>query len=82
MKKYLLLVVIIMLSACKNEQDSMKDELILWTPYNDSAEVAANADHEKGRMKYKLIQSKVLDKNDVFKPLYDEVSKLSKIMKL
>ncbi|MEH6619939.1 amidase family protein [Maribacter arcticus] len=78
MKKYLLLVVIIMLSACKNEQDSMKDELILWTPYNDSAEVAANADHEKGRMKYKLIQSKVLDKNDVFKPLYDEVSKLSK----
>jgi len=78
MKKYLLLVVIIMLSACKNEQDSMKDELILWTPYNDSSEVAANADHEKGRMKYKLIQSKVLDKNDVFKPLYDEVSKLSK----
>lgn len=78
MKKYLLLVVIIMLSACKNEQDSMKDELILWTPYNDSAEVAANADHEKGRMKYKLIQSKVLDKNNVFKPLYDEVSKLSK----
>lgn len=78
MKKYLLLVVIIMLSACKNEQDSMKDELILWTPYNDSAEVAANADHEKGRMKYKFIQSKVLDKNDVFKPLYDEVSKLSK----
>ena len=77
MKKYLLLVVIIMLSACKNEQDSMKDELILWTPYNDSAEVAANADHEKGRMKYKLIQSKVLDKNDVFKPLYGEVSKLS-----
>lgn len=78
MKKYLLFVVIIMLSACKNEQDSMKDERILWTPYNDSAEVAANADHEKGRMKYKLIQSKVLDKNDVFKPLYDEVSKLSK----
>lgn len=77
MKKHLLLVVIIILSACKNEKDSMKDELILWTPYNDSVEVAANVDHEKGRMQYKLIQSKVLDKNDVFKPLYGEVSKLS-----
>ena len=50
---------------------------VLWTPYNDSSEVAANADHEKERMRYKFIQSKVLDKNDVFEPLYDEVSKFS-----
>ena len=46
----------------------------LWVPYNDSAEVAANADHEKERMRYKFIQSKVLDKNQVFTPLYTAVS--------
>ncbi|WP_424001709.1 amidase family protein [Maribacter sp. IgM3_T14_3] len=77
MKKHLLLLVVIMLSACKNEQDAKKEEVILWTPYNDSIEVAANADHENGRMQYKLIQSKVLDKNEVFTPLYEEVSKLT-----
>ncbi len=47
----------------------------LWVPYDDSLEVAANADHEKERMRYKFIQSKVLDKNKVFQPLYAEVSK-------
>lgn len=77
MKKLLGLVAIILLSACKNEQNTMKEELVLWTPYNDSVEVAANADHEKGRMQYKLIQSKVLDKNEIFMPLHDEVSKLN-----
>jgi amidase len=77
MKKYLLLLVIIMLSACKNEPETKKKEVILWTPYNDSIEVAENSDHENGRMQYKLIQSKVLDKNEVFVPLYEEVSKLT-----
>ncbi|MDF4204830.1 amidase family protein [Maribacter sp. SA7] len=76
MKKYFLLLVIILLSACKNEQEN-KEEVVLWTPYNDSIEVAANADHENGRMQYKLIQSKILDKNEVFSPLYEEVSKLT-----
>lgn len=51
------------------------EEIVLWTPYNDSLEVAANTDHEKERMRYQFIQSKVLDKNEVFLPLYPEVSK-------
>ena len=61
--------------AVKNE-NTLEEVPVLWEPYNDSAEVAANKDHEKGRMQYKLIQSKVLDKNDVFRPLYNEVSKM------
>ena len=77
MKKILGLLMIILITACKNRQNSNADTVILWKPYNDSAEVAANSDHEKGRMQYKLIQSKVLDKNEVFRPLYDEVSKVS-----
>lgn len=62
--------------SCKTGEKENK-ETVLWKPYNDSAEIAANKDHEIGRMQYKLIQSKVLDKNDVFLPLYSEVSKMS-----
>lgn len=78
MKKFLGVLLIIFIGSCKDQQHSVKEEPILWTPYNDSAEVAANANHETKRMRFKLIQSKVLDKNDVFRPLYEEVSKLSK----
>ena len=80
MKKTILGGMILLgLAACKQGETSAdteinNEEVVLWTPYNDSAEVAANADHEKERMRYKFIQSKVLDKNAVFLPLYTEVS--------
>lgn len=76
MKYLMLLAAFVLFSSCKDEK-KVAEEVVLWTPYNDSAEVAANKDHEKDRMRYKLIQSKVLDKNDVFRPLYNEVSKMS-----
>lgn len=63
--------------SCKDHKAKTNENIVLWTPYNDSAEVAANAEHENRRMRYKFIQSKVLDKNEVFLPLYDEVSKFS-----
>lgn len=50
---------------------------VIWEPYNDSLEVIANKDHKIERMQYKLIQSKVLDKNEVFLPLYDKVSQIT-----
>ena len=81
MEKLVLPVILLLgLAACKQEKTShlstqgTEKEVVLWTPYNDSAEVAANADHEKERMRYRFIQSKVLDKNEVFLPLYPEVS--------
>ncbi len=69
-------LIMFVLISCKYDQQPTK-EVVLWTPYNDSVEVAANSDHENKRMQYKLIQSKVLDKNAVFVPLYDEVSKIT-----
>lgn len=77
MKNILGVLLIIFIASCKDQDHSVKEEPILWTPYNDAAEVAANSNHEKERMRFKLVQSKVLDKNEVFRPLYDEVSKLS-----
>lgn len=72
----LVLVLFMLLFACKEDKGT-NENVILWKPYNDSLEVAANKDHEIGRMQYKLIQSKVLDKNEVFLPLYPEVSKVT-----
>lgn len=76
MKVHLLLLVIFTLTSC-GQSKSPSTETILWTPYNDSAEVAANRDHQIPRMRYKLIQSNVLDKNEVFRPLFKEVSQMS-----
>jgi amidase len=72
----LLVLVIFGLGSCKSDVKG-QDEVVLWTPYNDSVEVVANADHPNRRMQYKLIQSKVLDKNEVFRPLYNEVKAIS-----
>ncbi len=68
----LLLACILGFTGCR-EQKADEEPLAIWTSYNDSAEVAANQEHENPRMRYKLIQSKVLDKNDIFLPLYKEV---------
>ncbi len=75
--RLLLLLFFVSMMACKQEKKTENEEVILWTPYNDSAEVAANQDHEIGRMRYQLIQSKVLNKNKIFTPLYGEVSKMT-----
>lgn len=87
MRKLIVLLVLVLGFSCKEKGDAEKKEVdkveetkkgvVLWEPYNDSSEVAGNRDHEEKRMRYKLIQSKILDKNEVFLPLYDEVSKLS-----
>lgn len=77
MKRVLVLCIFTLFFSCKEKLKTPGEEVILWTPYNDSAEVAANAEHGKERMRYKLIQSKVLDKNEVFLPLYEEVHKFS-----
>ena len=78
MKKYLALCFLMIgFIACKEKNTQLKNEVVLWTPYNDSTEVAASADNESPRMRYKFIQSKVLDKNEVFAPLYAEVAQFS-----
>ncbi|MEM9077383.1 MAG: amidase family protein [Bacteroidota bacterium] len=66
------------LASCKQEPKPTEtaEKVVLWEPYNDSLEVAANAEHEVERMRYKLIQSKVWDKNETFLPMHDEVSKM------
>lgn len=77
MKKVLLLLIVIGVTSCKQHTSETTEAPRIWEPYDDTKDVEANADHEKERMRYKLVQSKVLDKNDVFLPLYDEVSEMT-----
>ncbi|MGF1559350.1 MAG: amidase family protein, partial [Flavobacteriaceae bacterium] len=76
-RKLLVILLLGIVFSCQENQGIKKGETVLWRPYNDSVEVAANQGHESERMRYKRIQSKVLDKNDVFLPLYHEVSQMS-----
>jgi amidase len=65
------------LPEAKPEVEFEAVEGALWNRYDETEEIAANADHPVERMRYKLIQSRVLDKNEVFLPLYPEVQKLA-----
>lgn len=77
MKKLGILFLFLIAFSCKEQSKLEKEKIILWHTYNDSAEVAANLNHKNERMRYKRIQSEVLDKNKVFLPLYDEVIKMT-----
>ncbi|WP_199912653.1 amidase family protein [Muricauda brasiliensis] len=68
---------LVVFASCKQKNVESRDKKTVWTSYNDSAEVAASANNKSERMRYKFIQSKVLDKNEVFLPLYDEVSQFT-----
>lgn len=77
-KRLLVVLITIILFSCGQKEKSKNvSQVVLWSPYNDSSEVIENAEHEKVKMRYKFIQSKVLDKNAVFQTLYQEVSQFS-----
>lgn len=79
MKKLLALLFLVFAFSCLEKSKSEKKEIILWEPYDDTEEVAASQNHENERMRYKLIQSKVSDKNEIFLPLYEDVSKMTEV---
>lgn len=77
MNRILLIPFMVFLIGCKQQTMSKKENVVLWQPYNDSVEVAESQSNKNPRMRYKLVQSRFLDKNNVFLPLYPEVQKLS-----
>lgn len=48
-----------------------------WVSYDESEELAANENHEIGRMQYKLIQSKISDKNEIWKDVSEQIKYFS-----
>ena len=73
MKNTILLLLLFTL-ACKQESKTI---ISPWVPYNESEELVENAGHESIKMRFKLIQSRILDKNDIWKNVSDQISYFS-----
>lgn len=71
MKKYsIILLLVAIVFACKQSPSTV---IPAWTPYDESEEIAENADHKSVKMQFKLIQSQVLDKNELWKNVSEQI---------
>jgi len=55
-------ILLLLVFACNPKPQNIIDP---WVPYDESEEIAANADHRSRKMRFVLIQSRVRDKNDM-----------------
>ena len=62
MRQFLFLVLSAIVLSCSQPAKQY------WKPYNETVELLENESHENSRMRYKLIQSKFLDKNTIWSP--------------
>ncbi len=75
--RYLLYFLAIMcLWACKPQQDH-EIKVDYWHAYDETDELAANKEHPNRRMRYKLIQSKYQDKDEVWKGINEDLADFS-----
>lgn len=74
MRKILFVSFLLLLNACEKKE---KQPAIVWTPFDETQELAEQQKHENPRMRYKLINSKVLNKNDIWKPFEEDLAYFS-----
>lgn len=76
MRKFLLFpLVSLLFLACKSEPEKeMAEEQVLWEANDETAALEEQASHENERMRFKLINSKFLDKNSIWEPFQAELA--------
>jgi len=72
--RYIIILFVLTHMGCNNKQATIVTE---WSTYDQAAEIADNADHDNPRMQYKLIQSKVLDKQKIWDDINAQVTDFS-----
>ncbi len=72
--RYLTFLLLLLTVACRQQP---KTVISPWTTYDESTELAASAKHESPKLRYKLIQSKILDKNDIWKCIAGQIADFS-----
>lgn len=72
-KLFVVLTIVIAFVACKKEVKE-KEPNIVWEAYNESADLAAQQEHESSRMRYKLINSVITDKNSIWEHFIDALA--------
>ncbi len=51
----------------------------VWEPYDETEVLAKNANNENRRLRYKLIQSKILDKNSIWKSVAPQLNNFTEV---
>lgn len=69
---FTLLFAILLFIGCQEKQPP-----VVFKKYDETEALAKQQDHENGRMKFKLFQSKYLDMNEVFAPFNDDLAYFS-----
>ncbi|MFD0864170.1 amidase family protein [Sungkyunkwania multivorans] len=81
--KIICLLSLLFFIACKEESKNaskLKEHIPYvdrFENYDDAAEIAEQQDHEKDRMRFKLLNSKVLDRASVWEPLMSDLASFS-----
>lgn len=70
----LILFLFIITVSCKTQT---KLAVPAWVPYNETEELTSNADHPSQKLRYKLIQSKLLDKNEMWVSINKQLGSFS-----
>ena len=73
--KYLSLYLLICFISCSPSQKTIVPS---WIPYDETEEIAKSAKNESSRLRYKLIQSKILDKNALWKNVAGQMKGFTK----
>jgi amidase len=73
-RKFLLPKLLLLLSCVSLVVSAADDASPIWQRYDESADLLVLAAHENQSMHFKLLNSKVLDKNSLWAPFLDELS--------
>lgn len=73
-RKFLLLQLLLVLSCGSLHVSAAEDTPPAWERYDESVDLQELAQHENQSMHFKLLNSKVLDKNSLWAPFVDELS--------
>ncbi|TCI84636.1 amidase family protein [Tenacibaculum sp. M341] len=74
MKNIIAFLAIVIVIGCKQQE---KKQIQYFKKYNETTEISEQQNHDNDRMKFKLLQSKYLDMNEVFAPFYEDLQQFS-----
>ena len=74
-------VTLLVFTSCKKEKEVLSKKeskpKVIWQAYDETKDLASTKQIEQERMHLKLINSKILDKNDIWKALENELDSFS-----
>ncbi|MHA6281184.1 amidase family protein [Salinimicrobium sp. CAU 1759] len=74
-----LFLVLVTFFSCKvsTKETALDSPAIVWEAQDETAELEEQAQHENERMRFKLINSKTLDKNEIWRPFEADLASFS-----